>query len=71
MRGYLQRIAQITGVSDPAVLHAIEEIMSIDRTLDGLCAAEFDREARIAHWVYQQISPSDQEWYRTDGRRAS
>jgi DnaJ-domain-containing protein 1 len=72
LRGYAASIAQITGVTDPEILHAIEEIMRIDRTgLDGMDAREFHREARIAHQVYQQLSPGDQAWYRTDGRRVS
>jgi len=70
--GYQARIAQCTGVTDLGVLHAIEEIMRIERpTLDCLSAEAFAMEARISYRVYLQLSPADQAWYRSDGRRAS
>jgi hypothetical protein len=43
VKGYRQMIADVTGISDPAVVGAIEEIMRIDNpTLGHLSARTFN-----------------------------
>jgi hypothetical protein len=64
-KGYRARIAEITGVDDPAMVGAIEEIMRLERaTLDALSARAFEREAKIALRVYLAMDEHTRQWYR-------
>ena len=72
MKGYRKMISDVTGITDPTVVGALEEIMRVDHpTLDGLSRAEFDSEARISLRVYHAMDGATQAWYRGEARRGS
>jgi hypothetical protein len=72
VRGYRKLISDVTGIADPAVVGALEEIMRVDHpTLDGLSRDTFDSEARIALRIYHAMDGATQAWYRGEARRVS
>ena len=66
-----EKIAAITGLSDPADVGAIEAIMGIECNLSSLTPRAFEIEARIALKVFHAMDPSTRDWYRGEGRMVS
>lgn len=64
-KGYRQTIAEITGVTDPNDLAAIEEIMRLEHPiLDALSARAFAHEAKLSLQVYHAMDERTRAWYR-------